>query len=677
MAATLCAEISERFGCMARVEWTRQSGEDVEAVVGMLLCSRFPNAVRVRPSQGDGGIDIFIPGPAGWGKERAVWQIKRYCDNLGGTEKRAIRRSFARVIETSKKESWQITQWHLIIPLDLTGQNLGWLDTYITDVEVDFPCETHGLLLCDTLAARYPNIVDYYLRDGKERLQAELTNLTKILSRRSDRRDNEPLMPADVMSDLTSIYKALNACDPFYKYGFDVSDKPPPDEPAIDDGGLVAAYAMCQDSVWITIKVYALSLAALEERPITWRLQLAVPADGDALRMQLEKFIDYGAPLSMPPGTVSGSLDLPAGLGGELSGASLEVSNVVEQSVSDEEAELAIAMLSPDSDAVIASTTIKRTEFSRGQSGVRSVWVDNAELFTIEMLAKTNDDRQLTWNFRTDYNLAGRRPADIVDSLNFLAAQHAPNRIGIGLTYGPRQFSSGGTVPSAAHDNAAKRWSVVANALAQIQDHASVLLRMPAEMAKDQSIAIIEAAKILSGEACTGPLTGPFTATRREAQFEPEPDATYEFIAIKSLKITLGADEILVGKQALFFRGKYLEVTDGEFTIEPISDGVSSLYTGQAEAGRLFGRQVPATISLQTPLGEKWPSLPGAELTRIIETHCGVPRRHRELHRQYKGRHREFTFAFDDRAEISGKTVRRILIEDVGLSPDEARNEVD
>ena len=40
---------------MARVEWTRQSGDDVETVVGMLLCSQRPNAVRVRPSQGDGG----------------------------------------------------------------------------------------------------------------------------------------------------------------------------------------------------------------------------------------------------------------------------------------------------------------------------------------------------------------------------------------------------------------------------------------------------------------------------------------------------------------------------------------------------------------------------------------------------------------------------------------------
>lgn len=141
---------------MARVEWTRQSGDEVETVVGMFLCSQFPNAVRVRASQGDGGIDIFVPGPAGWGKERAVWQIKRYCLNLTGTDKRAIKRSFSRVVETSKKEGWRTTEWHLVMPLDLTNQNLGWLDSYTPDA--CFPRETHGLLLRETLAANYPRM---------------------------------------------------------------------------------------------------------------------------------------------------------------------------------------------------------------------------------------------------------------------------------------------------------------------------------------------------------------------------------------------------------------------------------------------------------------------------------------------------------------------------------------
>ena len=36
------------------------------------------------------------------------------------------------------------------------------------------------LVFCDTLAANYPKVVDYFLRDGKDRLQAEMDNLTAV-----------------------------------------------------------------------------------------------------------------------------------------------------------------------------------------------------------------------------------------------------------------------------------------------------------------------------------------------------------------------------------------------------------------------------------------------------------------------------------------------------------------
>ena len=57
-------------------------------------------------------------------------------------------------------------------------------------------------------------------------------------------------------------------------------------------------------------------------------------------------------------------------------------------------------------------------------------------------------------------------------------------------------------------------------------------------------------------------------------------DTIYEFIAIRSLKITLGSDEIPVGKCALFFRGRYLEIGDEEVTVEPLSEYVSGRYVG-------------------------------------------------------------------------------------------------
>jgi hypothetical protein len=79
------------------------------------------------------------------------------------------------VVETSAKEGWRIMEWHLVMPLDLTNQNLSWLDDIIA--YADFPCETNGLVFCDTLAANYAKVIGYYLRDGNDRLQAEMNNV--------------------------------------------------------------------------------------------------------------------------------------------------------------------------------------------------------------------------------------------------------------------------------------------------------------------------------------------------------------------------------------------------------------------------------------------------------------------------------------------------------------------
>lgn len=564
----------------------------------MLLCSRSPNAVRVRPSQGDGGIDVFIPGAAGWGKERAVWQIKRYCENLTSTEKRAIKRSFRRVVDTAKREGWRLTEWHLIMPLDLTNQNLGWLDTVIGEVE--FPYEIHGLLLCDTLAAQYPKVVDYYLRDGKERLQAATESLTAILARRHSLQLDEPLAPTDVMSDLTSIYRALNETDPFYKYSFEVSDRLPPEQPSPHDDGLVAMYAVRQESVWITFKVYALSLAAVEECPITWRIQLAVPADDDDLHSQVQRFIDYGAPLTMPAGTVSGSIDLPGGLGGELSGASLQVLSAPDPGDLDSDrAELSLAIFAPDSDTVIASTTIERTDLSVGKAGVRSVFTEKAGLFKLEMTIKAGRLRQGQMRLEVVYDLAGSTPVDIVDGLKVLAAWHSPNRLAFGLTYGPPDYGIVATCPTGREKEAA-RWAPVVQALSELQDHVRVRIKMPAEMTKDQAISIIKAAKLVAGEPVIGTMKGAFEVYHQEPlQIDRVPDTVYEFVAIKEIEFELGDDVIEVGKQALFFLGRYTRIDELESEIEPVpgTKGLSIRYTGDAAVTQVASRPFTGELS--------------------------------------------------------------------------------
>jgi hypothetical protein len=576
-------------GTVARVEWTRLSGDETEAVVGMLVCSKYPNAVRVRPSQGDGGVDIFVPGAAGFGRERAVYQVKSYSKNLTSTQKRAIKKSYNEVVKTSKEEGWAIREWHLVMPLDLTDVNLGWLDAITADA--DFPCETHGLLFCDTQAANFPKVIDYYLHDGKDRLQSAMNQLTAIVSGRRDRPDGAPLVAADVASDLASIHKALNAYDPFYKYDYAVSDMPPPVEPGPGRDGLVAVYAMEHESVWITVEIFALSLAAITERPIGGEFTVAIPEGDEHLRAQFERFIDYGSPMTMPTGTVSGSLDLPGGLGGELSGASLQVLSVPDQGDDEEPAELCLAVVAPDSDTVIASTVITRTDLSVGQAGVRSVFTEKAGLFTLEMLVKAGELKHGQMNLQVQYDLARRHPSDVVDGLEVLAAWWAPNRIAFGLTYGPPDFGMMMTTDLIQRDREAGRWAPIAKALTALQDHVPVRLKMPSEMTKDQAIGIIEASKLVLGEPVTGSMTDTFTVTHRETpQIDRQPDTTYEFVAIKRIKFELGDDVIEVGKQALFFLGQYVCIEELESEIKPISEGLSIRYTGDAEVTHVSAR---------------------------------------------------------------------------------------
>lgn len=575
---------------MTRVEWTRRSPDDIEAAIGMLLCSRSPNAVRVRPSQGDGGIDIFIPGAGGGGQERAVWQVKRYSENLTSTQKRAIKRSFTRAVEAAESQGWRITEWHLIMPLDLTNQNLAWLDDFIGDR--DFPCETHGLLLCDTLAADYPNVIDYYLREGRERLQAHLDNLTNVLSGRKNRASGEPLVAADVYSDLTSIYKALNACDPFYKYSYQVSDEPPAPQHLPGEENLVAAHAICQDSVWITVKVFARMLAAQDERPTTWRLQFSLPEDNVELREQFERFVDYGAPITMPPGTVSGSLNLPGGLGGDVEGASLQVLAAPEPAQSEQD-EILVGIIAPDSEAVLASTRMRRIELSAGQVGVRSVLKDHANLFTLELLFDDGSlDGRMTLG--VEFSLKGRRPAELAEGLSVLANWHTPNRIAFGRAYGPPDYGVVATIPTDPSVDR-QRWAPICEALARIQDHTPVQLRLPAQMERDQAFGILDAAKMLSGEPTTGTVSGQGTVTHQhEREIEPELDRLCEFKVIKALQISLGDETIPVGKQAMFYRGHYVEVGDQQSTIAPTGKYVSFCYIGDLAIGSVLTRYVEA-----------------------------------------------------------------------------------
>ena len=96
---------------MARVEWTRLSGEEVEDLVAVLLCRKSPNATRIRPSRGDGGIDLMVPIEGTF----EVYQVKKFASNLASSQKNQIKKSLDRFETYRKEEGLKVFAWHIAL----------------------------------------------------------------------------------------------------------------------------------------------------------------------------------------------------------------------------------------------------------------------------------------------------------------------------------------------------------------------------------------------------------------------------------------------------------------------------------------------------------------------------------------------------------------------------------
>lgn len=110
---------------MARVEWAALEGGEAETVISNLLYNKYGRAVRVRPAQGDYGIDVLIPStaaPEPWD----IYQIKKFATNLEPGHKTQIEKSFSRLLLGIVRRGFKISNWYLVMPLDPTPDNLNW-----------------------------------------------------------------------------------------------------------------------------------------------------------------------------------------------------------------------------------------------------------------------------------------------------------------------------------------------------------------------------------------------------------------------------------------------------------------------------------------------------------------------------------------------------------------------
>jgi hypothetical protein len=397
-----------------------------------MLCRLNPRAVRIRPSQGDGGIDVIQVTPDGW----IVDQIKYFAENLDAKQKKQIAKSFKKVRAFAAQQGASIAEWHLVTPLDPTKENrLDWFRSITADA--DFACEWRGKAHVDGWAAKFPEVIDYYLRDGRNRLERLVTTVATLcnLFDPSDTVIQEGVLePADTVAGLRSVYEALNAHDPHYRYSFSVDgelvDVPP--EPH-----QVAVLQIETASCWVTFKVYARYDAAVLDRPVPIFFEVTAAPDSEAARIMAD-FQTYGAPVVLSAGdgaSITVTADLPAGLGqllsGQIAGFSITALPATPfpvrlQLIDSQGRELAIVRLN------LQPALTGMDGFGQFIAGTEQHGVFDIE-FRIHHEANT------VTTMLKGHDPTGLAPDDVLPALRLLSGLHHPNQYRVLGAHGPKQ----------------------------------------------------------------------------------------------------------------------------------------------------------------------------------------------------------------------------------------------
>lgn len=478
---------------MARVEWSRRAPEEIEHVLSILLYREHPSAVRIRPSVGDGGIDVLVPVQGG----HEVYQIKSFATNLGPSQKRQIEDSFKRLLEYAQQHHLTITTWHLLLPLDPTNPNLDWLKSLTA--EATFPCDWMGLVAADSLAAKYPDVIDYYLRDGKDRLESALAELVSVMRLGSQvaAADETPLLPANIEQSLADLHRALNRYDPHYRYDFAITGQPPVPTPR---PGLVATVDTRVGESYIIWDILAKFNEATQERPVTGNLTFKAESESQ-LAQDLHDFALFGKPFEAPAGTVSGVTNMPGGFSRTLDGGSVIVGPNADD---DRPFDLRLQLVDADDTEISAVRLKMRRTVGPSLQGMRVYGADERGILSFELRHRAGTDNMTFTVGRDLSKLTGLPPTEVVAALRLLDGFHPPNRMRVLPLYGPAVGLPMDIPDSVEPGNLGVILHVV-EALAVIQDHTPIQIRVPdlQQVTESEGAEWMNAAQLLRGETLT------------------------------------------------------------------------------------------------------------------------------------------------------------------------------
>ncbi|MEU3624822.1 hypothetical protein BS329_17920 [Amycolatopsis coloradensis] len=402
-----------------RIEWGRYEGDDIEAVVAMMLNREHPNSVRINPSRGDGGVDILDRGAADGGD--VIYQVKRYAAPLDASQKSKVAKSAKRLLDPAVVDPrWKdlnVTIWRLVTPWNPTPEAEKWLQDTVGPYGVKVVWD--GLTVFDQLAAKYPDVVDYYLHAGRSAIQEANREVVTLMSLGSG---NEGDLTVPEVTD--RIERALRVLDhdPHYFYEFRFG-RGQPSKPPKRSGLVMTQYRVDPvASTWQAVDVIAYCAASVDERPITINGTLNI-ADDPEFAAAVKEFSEFGTPFTSPEGAYSGTIDAPGGLGGDLVNATIRTGPVEGVDLGSN-TELRLEILDP-SGTIIAQIDVDRTDRSSGAAGVRVVFAETHDVFELTF---RGDLTRNTTNLKFALRSIERIPIfTALPALEFLDEFHHPN----------------------------------------------------------------------------------------------------------------------------------------------------------------------------------------------------------------------------------------------------------
>jgi hypothetical protein len=470
------------------VHWGSYRGDLLERVMSVLLFQERPTAWRRRPSQGDGGLDVGEPEPDGY----HVYQIKGFTGSMTSSRRGQIRQSLQRILDDPRLDR-PVTGWSLVVPMDPTSEDEGWFRQLTA--QAPFPCDWKGQLFWDFEAAKHAHVIDYYLRDGKARLEGRVRDLQHLLAE-----PGTPLRAADIGGKLEDLRAAINRDDPHYRYEFSTSATAPT---VRQEPGLVMIHAaQLADGGWLSIDVFARYPQATEDAPIGGSMQISIPADPDqagsgSLRADLQAFLDFGRGLELPEGTIQDLVvRAPAGLAGEAPSGSAVLGPAYLTDFHPQDNRFQVV---DPTGTVIAETTVHMTEATRGpRGGVELAGVDAGGAFDvrIQLLPTQDEERRGARLTVSGRDFVGLPVRHLLPGLRVMEALRAPHEILWRPEFGPVILSRMPMPPEPVIQLPTGYLRLV-EAMSLIQEQTSIPIVMPEELASEEVRDILTTARLL------------------------------------------------------------------------------------------------------------------------------------------------------------------------------------